>query len=83
MADKILCAKCASDKVIPRATLVDRADYNIETNLVAKVYADPDAFLFKGAQRSEVVARICGQCGYVELYVENPEDLWESVNSQR
>ena len=33
--------------------------------------------IFKGAFKQTLHAWVCGSCGYIELYVDNPEELWE------
>lgn len=70
------CSKCKSSKVIPKARIVDRADYNIATDLTIHVYENPDAMIFKGTHAETLRAWICGECGYVETYVENPQELY-------
>ena len=76
MAQTEKCSKCKSPKVIPRARIIDRADYNLNGDLTIHVYENPDALIFKGATEGTLQARICGECGYVETYVENPEELY-------
>jgi hypothetical protein len=76
MAQTENCAKCKSPKVIPRARIIDRADYNLNTDLTIHVYENPEALIFKGASEGILRAQICGECGYVETYVENPEELY-------
>ena len=76
MAQTENCAKCKSPKVIPRARIIDRADYNLHTDLTIHVYENPEALIFKGTSEGTLRARICGACGYVETYVENPDELY-------
>jgi hypothetical protein len=70
------CAKCQSSKVIPNARVIDRADYNQNTDLTVHVYENPEAMIFKGTHAGKLSARICGDCGYVETYIENPQELY-------
>jgi hypothetical protein len=72
------CLKCKSQKVIPRARIIDRADYNLPTDLTVHVYENPDAFVFKIASQGTLRARICGECGFVETFVENPVELYSA-----
>jgi hypothetical protein len=65
------CPQCGSDKVIPNA-LVSAADDNTK----AMVMADPQAILFKGWESSDITARICGNCGFVQLFAKNPALLY-------
>jgi len=70
------CAKCGSSSVIPRARVL--ALYQGDRELHARVDADPTATVFKKAVRSPVHAWICGQCGYVEMYADNPSELYKA-----
>ncbi|MBS1830171.1 MAG: hypothetical protein JST93_33025 [Acidobacteria bacterium] len=71
------CFKCKSEKIIPQVRVMDRGHYSGDAGDLSVVsYEDPDALVFKGAKRSSLYARICGECGYAELYVENPRELY-------
>jgi hypothetical protein len=41
------------------------------------VYGDPEALIFKDRVYGRLKADICGDCGHVELRVENPGELYE------
>lgn len=71
------CAKCNSTKIIPNARVVDKGDHNSPMDLTVHVYENPDAMIFKGTHEGQLSARICGDCGFVEMYVENPAELYE------
>jgi hypothetical protein len=62
--------------MVPRARVVDRGDNNGLYDLQIEVLRRPNAVLFKGAERSNVVARLCGACGHVELFAEMPGALY-------
>jgi formate-dependent nitrite reductase cytochrome c552 subunit len=49
-----------------------------EQNFTVRVDADPTAIMFKKSTRSDVHAWICGQCGYMELYADNPSELYQA-----
>ena len=79
------CVKCASTHVIPSARVIDRGDRNGTTlNLHVGVARKPDAFLFKGEEIAEVRARVCADCGHVELFTRDARSLYraylESMN---
>lgn len=38
----------------------------------------PEAILFQQSVYQPLVARVCGRCGYTELFVRNPEHLWDA-----
>ena len=52
-------------------------------NLKVRVDADPAAVMFKKSTRSPVHAWICGQCGYIELYADNPGELYQAFSKAR
>ena len=41
-----------------------------------KVFEHPEALVFKGAHAADLRSRVCEECGYVESYVENPQELY-------
>ena len=63
------CPKCGSSKIIPRA----RVPIHPNADLSVVVYGNPDALIFKEQLLGPLRADICGDCGHVELRVENPE----------
>lgn len=77
MQDSEMCPKCKSTQVIKRARIADRGHGNATTDLCVELYENPDAMIFKGTRRVPLRAWVCGSCGYTELYVDNPEDLWD------
>jgi len=70
-----VCPKCQSSDVIPDVKIIDHAHYNQPMDLSATVYTTPEAWVFKGPVSHRFNARVCGACGYAELYVENPATL--------
>jgi predicted nucleic-acid-binding Zn-ribbon protein len=70
------CPKCQSDKIIPDVQIIDRAGHVIR--LGVKVFEHPEALVFKGAHAADLRSRVCGGCGYVESYVENPQELYSA-----
>ena len=78
-----ICAKCSSKDLIDEAQIVDHGDMNAEYELGVKVYRDPGAFVMKGKMKQRVLARVCGSCGYLELYAENPRELLGAAKEAR
>jgi len=52
-----------------------------ERDLKVRVDADPTAMVFKKSTRSDVHAWICGQCGYTELYADDPAELYNAFTA--
>jgi hypothetical protein len=70
------CPKCNSLKIVRNARVIDRnGDYPDKCQSV-RIERNPKALMFKGAEDFDLFACICGDCGYTELYVKNPEELW-------
>ena len=69
------CARCASPKVIPNVTV--QADVNGSKGKL-QVYVDaiPNALVFKERRRADILADVCGECGYVALRVQDPAGLY-------
>jgi hypothetical protein len=42
------------------------------------VARDPDAIFFTGEERIDTHARVCGECGFVELFAKDPRALYEA-----
>lgn len=65
--------------------VIDKVGTNggIEQNFTVRVDADPTAIMFKKSTRSDVHAWICGQCGYIELYADNPAELYNAFTASR
>lgn len=72
------CEKCGSDKIIPQVKIIDRGDYNIPTDLTVLVEQNPNALIFKERVNSGVFAKVCGNCGFLELYANEPKKLYEA-----
>lgn len=70
-----VCSKCQSDKIIPDVSVTDQAGHSVR--LGVNIYDHPEALVFKGAHSSSLHYRMCGNCGNVESYVPNPQELYE------
>ena len=69
------CAACQSERVIPGATIFDQGQPS-DGILRVGIATDPQALLFKGLVFTTLRAMICGDCGRVQLAVENPGELY-------
>jgi hypothetical protein len=49
-----------------------------DANVVARVDTDPQARFFKNPSYVRLVARVCGKCGYAELYADEPSGLFSA-----
>ena len=69
------CPRCGSEKVMPNLQIRDNLGFGIK--LEVEVEGNPNAMIFKKSRRSALKATVCGECGNVELSVNNPKQLWE------
>lgn len=78
------CARCGSSKVVPRAAVLDRGDAAMDAgNVRLGIARKPSAVLFKGMERVDVYARVCGDCGYVELFVDEAQKIYRAYEDSR
>ena len=78
MGTKTKCVKCESTHVIPSARVIDRDHDGTALNLHIGVARKPEAFLFKGEEIAEVRARVCADCGHVELFTRSAMSLYRA-----
>jgi predicted nucleic-acid-binding Zn-ribbon protein len=63
------CSKCDSKKVVPDVRIMDQRENNIAGTLSIQN--------FPGWNPKTLTAYICSDCGYTELYVAEPQGLWD------
>jgi predicted nucleic-acid-binding Zn-ribbon protein len=66
------CPKCGSSDVITNAKAIDRADNGA---LSVSTFRKPDALLLKGQLTTTLSAWVCADCGYLELYADDPKRI--------
>ncbi len=69
------CPRCGSPRIVRNAHLLDRAHLPSLQDLGVAVHREPGAVFFKDAVSTPLRARVCGACGYTELYAEDPGAL--------
>ena len=67
-----ICSKCQSDKIIPNVGIRDGGGLAV----AVKVRPPGCARVFKGEHASSAARANCGDCGNVEAYVDNPQELY-------
>ncbi|HEY1014010.1 MAG TPA: hypothetical protein VGE07_14960 [Herpetosiphonaceae bacterium] len=72
------CAKCGSDKIIPTVRVRERGDGNWRHDLQLEVQADPKAVIFKETEYGNLMASVCGACGFTEFRTGNAHNLWRA-----
>ena len=76
----LTCPRCDSENIMPNLRIRDRYERFQGEDLEVVVESKPNALLFKGAHREVLRATVCGECGNVELSVENPKGLWKTYS---
>jgi hypothetical protein len=69
------CDKCGSANVVPRVRVIDRGDSG---SLQVALARKPDGPVFQREERVDMYARVCGECGAVALFVEDPQAVYEA-----
>jgi hypothetical protein len=82
MSEASVCPKCGCPDVIPDAQLVEERSGGRNRPLQAEVDENPGTLLFRGAHLGALRARVCGRCGFTELFVSNPEELLAAYRSR-
>ena len=81
---RLSCQRCGSTDVIPKARVVDRGDYGADFgNIRIGVARKPHAAFFKGLEHADVWARVCGECGFVELFVDDARAIYRAYTDSR
>jgi hypothetical protein len=73
----MLCPQRQFPNVIPNVKIINRSR-SLEDNLSVKVEKDPDALVFKDRVNSELLALVCGACGYTSLHAVDHDALWQA-----
>jgi predicted RNA-binding Zn-ribbon protein involved in translation (DUF1610 family) len=77
------CPECGSDRIVKNAVMHDRGDYNAEGVLQVAVDQNPGAWVFKERVRSNLKAEVCGDCGFLQPYATDPQELWDAYQKVR
>jgi hypothetical protein len=70
------CIKCGSKKIVPEATVTGSSGEYSGDKLTVEVVNNPEAAFFRGIEYFVTKARLCGDCGYIELFASNPDEIY-------
>lgn len=76
-ATKKQCSVCGSIKVIPDVKIVDHGYMDSKHDLAIELHGNPRALVFKNTKKGVLHATVCGDCGHVDLFVNDPGELLE------
>lgn len=74
------CPRCGSEKIMSNLRIVDQSESLVDQDLEVAVESKPDAIFFKGTHYEALRATVCGECGFVNLSVNNPKELWNTYS---
>jgi hypothetical protein len=79
------CGHCGSDKMKEDVQLNSQSclPANRIDGPAAFVHSDPNALLLRGTVFGKLRARVCGGCGYTEIYTKNFEKLYEAYQQSQ
>jgi predicted nucleic-acid-binding Zn-ribbon protein len=77
------CPKCESTNILHNVKAIDFGHYNAQQDLMVGVEGNPTARLFRQQHRSTLSAWVCGDCGYIEFYADDPRTLIEAAEKAR
>lgn len=72
------CSVCGSTEVISDLRIVDHGFMDSQHDLAIELHGKPRARLFKDTKKFVLRAAVCGECGHVDLSVDNPQELWRT-----
>ena len=74
------CARCGSDKIIEDAKVEDRVTVDRRVSLEVMIgYRKGGTLMPDRPQRFALRAKICGNCGFAEMFVADPGKLWSAA----
>ncbi|MCG8652101.1 MAG: hypothetical protein MI861_19840 [Pirellulales bacterium] len=82
MPHQLTCAVCGSKKIIPNVRVNDYRQHRAG-QLQLVVHGDPEAWLHKDSEFGTITAQVCGDCGHLELKVDNPRQLYDKYRKSK
>ena len=74
---KASCSICGSTELIPDVKIVDHGYMDSQHDLAIELHGNPKALIFKETKKGVLHAKVCGNCGHVDLFVNNARELLE------
>ena len=69
-------------KKIKDARIINFSHANIKRNLIIEMKETKNLTTLKKSEKRIITPHICGNCGYIELYVEDYKKLWVIYNEE-
>lgn len=75
------CEKCGSIKIIKDAKIIDFSHANIKRDLIIEIIKSKN-ILYENTEKRKVLSNICCNCGNIELYIDDYDELWKIYNGK-
>ena len=75
MPDTPPCLRCGSDTVVPDALLT--TPYSQEPDRIVLSRPRTIKSMLTSPRQHMSRAKVCGDCGFIELYAEKPGEVWD------
>jgi hypothetical protein len=75
--DQLVCSRCGSPKVVPTAGVRDQNGH-VSQDWAVFVEDEPEVRLLPKRAYGHLRARVCGECGYTELWTDNSAELYDA-----
>lgn len=73
----LTCMKCQSTKIAQNVQVMDQVQYS-NGSLTVFVSEVPEAMIFKRTKTTRLRANVRGECGFTDLFAEEPELIYET-----
>ena len=80
---KSQCSVCGSSETIPDVKIVDHGYMDSKHDLAIELEGNPWAWIFKDTRKGVLRATVCGECGHVDLFIDNANELLEIYRNNR
>ncbi len=72
------CPRCGSEKIMQDLLILDAMGSGLNILVI-----NTQASIFQKTKKEALKAAVCGECGNVELSVNNPKQLWEHYSIKK
>ena len=72
------CPRCDSEKIMQDLLIRDEMGLSLNIQVI-----NTQASIFQKTKKETLKATVCGECGNVELTVDNPKLLWEHYSIKK
>ncbi|MCG9126385.1 hypothetical protein JT359_02175 [Candidatus Poribacteria bacterium] len=72
------CPRCDSEKIMQDVLILNAMGSGLNI-----VVINTEASILQKTKREALKASVCGECGNVELSVNNPKQLWEHYSIKK